>query len=52
MDDGEAAFAAHPPAVPGQDAGVVEDGGFVQEHAAAVDGARKGHLVRVEVLEA
>ena len=51
MDDCEAALAAHPLAVPREDASIVQDGGLVEQDASAVDGPRKRHLVRVEVVE-
>lgn len=51
MHDGEAAFAAYPLAGPRQDAGIVEDGGLVEQDASAVDGPRKRHLVGVEVVK-
>ena len=51
VDNGEAALAAHPLAGLGADAGIVEDSGLVEQDAAAVDGAGKGHLLRVEVVE-
>jgi hypothetical protein len=52
VDNGEAALAADPAAVPGQDAGIVEHRGLVQAHAPTVDGACKRHLFRVEIVKA
>ena len=51
VDDGEAAFAAHPLASPREDASIVEDGSLVEQDASAVDKVRKWHLVRVEIVE-
>ena len=51
MDDGEAAFAAHPLASPREDTSIVEGGGLVEQDASAVDRARKRHLVRVEIVK-
>lgn len=52
MDYREAALAAHPLPILGQNAGIVENGGFVQQDAAAVDVASERHLLGMEVLKA
>ena len=51
VDHCEAAFAAHPLPVFGNDARIVKDGGLVEKNASAVDRPRKRHLVGVEELE-
>lgn len=51
MNDSEAAFAAHPLTRPGEDTGIVEDGGLVEEDASAVDGTCKRHLIGMEIVE-
>jgi hypothetical protein len=49
--DGKAAFTAHPLAGFGEDAGIMEDGGLVEQHASAVDGTCKRYLVGMEVVK-
>jgi hypothetical protein len=51
VDNSEAALAAHPLAVPAPYAGIVEDCGFVEQDASAMNRTRKWDLVRVEVVE-
>lgn len=52
MDYGEAALAAYPLATLGKNAGIVEDGSFVEQDAPAVDRACEWYLVGVEIVEA
>ena len=52
VDHGEAAFAIDPATILGFDAGVVQNGGLVEEYPSAVDGARERHFVWVKVFEA
>lgn len=52
MDNGEAAFAAHPLAIAGTDTSIVEDGGFVEKHSTTVDGLGEGDLLWVKVVKA
>lgn len=51
MNDGEAAFAAHPLAILGKNACVMEDGRFVEQDTPAVDGTGERHLIGMEILE-
>ena len=51
MHDSKAALAGHPQARLGLDPGIVQDGSLVQQDASAVDGAGKGHLIWVKVVE-
>lgn len=51
VDDGEAAFTAHPPPISRYDPGIVKTGGLVKQYASAVDRPCKGNLIGVEVVE-
>lgn len=51
MNDGEAAFTADPTAATGPNAGIVEDGGLVQENTTVVNQTCKGNLIRMEIVE-
>ena len=52
VNDGKAALAAHPAAVLGPNAGIVQDCGLVQQDSPAVDRSGEGDLVRMEVVKA
>lgn len=52
VDHREAALATHPHTIPSPDTTVVEDGSFVQENAATVDGPSEGDLIWMEIVEA
>lgn len=52
VNDGKDTFACDPGAIFMFDPAIVQNGRLVQADAAAMDGARKGYLIRVEVLPA
>ena len=52
VNHSEAAFTIDPATILGFDAGVVQNGGLVEEYPSAVDGARERHFFWVKVLEA